>query len=67
MVNEASGVGDFLCGGTLIHKNYIITAAHCIRGQNFIKNLLTPDTVRLGEHDLRSEIDCNDEVRTHIE
>ncbi|XP_041632747.1 CLIP domain-containing serine protease B9 [Drosophila kikkawai] len=39
----------FHCGGTLITRKYILTAAHCIA--NNLK-------VRLGEYDTKTEIDC---------
>ncbi|XP_016996599.2 serine protease grass [Drosophila takahashii] len=40
---------ELYCGGTIITQRYVLTAAHCMR--TYLK-------VRLGEHDIRSDPDC---------
>ncbi|XP_055528961.1 polyserase-2-like [Wyeomyia smithii] len=43
---------DFVCAGTLISNRYILSAAHCIRNP-------LPNKVRLGEHTIGRDKDCN--------
>ncbi|KAG8236449.1 hypothetical protein J437_LFUL016745 [Ladona fulva] len=58
----------FRCGGTVINDFYILTAGHCVK---FLKSGIRPQLtsvplftsiyVRLGEHDLDSRIDCEED------
>ena len=50
--------GSHGCGGSILTKNWIVTAAHCVEGKS-----ASDLTIRVGEHNLQRDRGDHQDIR----
>lgn len=57
----ADGGRYFRGSAVLIHKNYVLTSSYCVNGNYIVQSRYSLMSVRLGDWDTSTDIDCNDD------